>query len=383
MTQNKQKDIIVYIVTVVVSALLIAVAWFTIAGGESVFKGTEESRTIRAEVLRILDTETTYDETGAVTFEKIVFQARALETELKDKTIDVFQDRDKTFAFCPEAVAVGDKILVEEYTESNGVKSYYFGDFVRITPLVWLFVLFCALVLVFGKLKGLNTLISLAFTCLSVFLVLIPAILNGRNIYLWSILVCVYITVMTLLIISGASKKSLCACVGCVGGVLASGLIVVIMDKTLKMTGLLEDESVYLVNIYPDNPINLKAIIFAMIIVGAVGAVMDVAMSISSSLAEIKAKSPDITPAELIRSGFTIGRDMMGTMANTLVLAYIGSSLTTVLLLVSYNSTLSQVINREIIIADILQALAGSTGILLALPLTSAVCAAVYNKAKE
>lgn len=383
MTQNKQKDIIVYIVTVVVSALLIAVAWFTIAGGESVFKGTEESRTIRAEVLRILDTETTCDETGAVTFEKIVFQARALETELKDKTIDVFQDRDKTFAFCPEAVAVGDKILVEEYTESNGVKSYYFGDFVRITPLVWLFVLFCALVLVFGKLKGLNTLISLAFTCLSVFLVLIPAILNGRNIYLWSILVCVYITVMTLLIISGASKKSLCACVGCVGGVLASGLIVVIMDKTLKMTGLLEDESVYLVNIYPDNPINLKAIIFAMIIVGAVGAVMDVAMSISSSLAEIKAKSPDITPAELIRSGFTIGRDMMGTMANTLVLAYIGSSLTTVLLLVSYNSTLSQVINREIIIADILQALAGSTGILLALPLTSAVCAAVYNKAKE
>ena len=383
MTQDKQKDIIVYIVTVVVSALLIAVAWFTIAGGESVFKGTEESRTIRAEVLRVLDTETTCDETGAVTFEKIVFQARALETELKDKTIDVFQDRDKTFAFCPEAVAVGDKILVEEYTESNGVKSYYFGDFVRITPLVWLFVLFCALVLVFGKLKGLNTLISLAFTCLSVFLVLIPAILNGRNIYLWSILVCVYITVMTLLIISGASKKSLCACVGCVGGVLASGLIVVIMDKTLKMTGLLEDESVYLVNIYPDNPINLKAIIFAMIIVGAVGAVMDVAMSISSSLAEIKAKSPDITPAELIRSGFTIGRDMLGTMANTLVLAYIGSSLTTVLLLVSYNSTLSQVINREIIIADILQALAGSTGILLALPLTSAVCAAVYNKAKE
>ncbi len=383
MTRNKQKNITIYIVTVIVSALLIAVAWFTIAGGESVFKGTEESRTIKAEVLRILNTETTYDETGAVSFEKIVFQARALETELKDKTIDVFQDRDKTFAFCPDAVSVGDKILVEEYTESNGTKSYYFGDFVRITPLVWLFVVFCALVLIFGKLKGLNTLISLAFTCLSVFLVLVPAILNGHNIYLWSILVCIYITVMTLLIISGASKKSLCACVGCVGGVLVSGLIVVIMDKTLKMTGLLEDESVYLVNIYPDNPINLKAIIFAMIIVGAVGAVMDVAMSISSSLAEIKVKSPDITPAELIRSGFTIGRDMMGTMANTLVLAYIGSSLTTVLLLVSYNSTLSQVINREIIIADVLQALAGSTGILLALPLTSAVCAFVYNKSHK
>lgn len=144
------------------------------------------------------------------------------------------------------------------------------------------------------------------------------------------------------------------------------------------MTGLLEEESIYLVQLYPDNPINLKAIIFAMIIVGAVGAVMDVSMSISSSLYELRIKSPTIQPKELMRSGFTIGRDMMGTMANTLVLAYIGSSLTCVLLLVAYNANLQQVLNKEIIVAEILQALAGSMGMLLTLPLTSVVCAAIY-----
>ena len=152
------------------------------------------------------------------------------------------------------------------------------------------------------------------------------------------------------------------------------------MDVFLNMTGLIEEESIYLVQLYPDDPINLKAIIFAMIIVGAVGAVMDVSMSISSSLFELKTKSPDIKPSELMKSGFTIGRDMLGTMANTLVLAYIGSSLTSVLLLVSYNANLGQVINKEMIIAEILQALAGSMGMLLTLPLTSAVCAAIYDK---
>ena len=84
-----------------------------------------------------------------------------------------------------------------------------------------------------------------------------------------------------------------------------------------------------------------------------------------------------------MKSGFTIGRDMMGTMANTLVLAYIGSSLTCVLLLVAYNASIEQVVNKELIVAEILQALAGSMGMLLTLPLTSAVCAAMYYNRKS
>ena len=124
----------------------------------------------------------------------------------------------------------------------------------------------------------------------------------------------------------------------------------------------------------------MKGIIFAMIIIGALGAVMDVSMSISSSLFELKKKSPHISPRELMKSGFAIGGDMMGTMANTLVLAYIGSSLTCVLLYVSYNANLAQVINKEKIVAEILQALAGSMGMLMTLPLTSVICAMTYNR---
>ena len=377
----KNKQLIFQIVAVILSAVFVFAAYSHIVGNGTVFKGEMEGGTVRARVIRINDVRTV-NVTGENKIITVEFKAQALNTDLRGKTLDVIQEIDTSYAFSPRQVEQNDKILIEGYTQ-NGEKLYYFGDFVRITPLIWLLAIFCVLIILFSRMQGLKTVISLGFTCISVFAVLIPAILNGHNIYLWSLIICIFITLMTLSIISGFNKKSLCSIIGCISGVACAGLTVLIMDKFLNMTGLLEEESIYLYQLYPDNPINLKAIIFAMITVGALGAVMDVSMSISSSLYEIKAKSPLISPKELMKSGFTIGRDMMGTMANTLVLAYIGSSLTCVLLLVSYNANIEQVINKEVIIAEILQALAGSLGMLLTLPLTSAVCAAIYNNKGE
>ena len=377
----KSKQNIYQIIAVIVSALLIFLSYIYIVGDGTIFKGELDGEIIKARVIRVTDVQT-QNVSGESEFVTVKFKAQAVNSDLRGKTLDAVQEIDKSYAFSPRQVEQGDKILIDSYVQ-NGEQVFYFGDFIRITPLLWLLAIFCALVIAFSKMQGLKTVVSLGFTCLSVFCVLIPAILNGHNIYLWSILVCVFITVMTLAIISGFNKKSLSAGIGCVCGVMSACLITVIMDKFLNMTGLLEEESIYLVQLYHDDPINLKAIIFAMIIVGAVGAVMDVSMSISSSLYELRIKSPNIRPKELMKSGFTIGRDMMGTMANTLVLAYIGSSLTCVLLLVAYNSSIEQVINREVIVAEILQALAGSLGMLLTLPLTSAICSVIYYGKSE
>ncbi len=377
----KSRQTLYQIITVFVSALLILLSYLHIVGDGTIFKGELDGEIIKARVIRVTDVNV-QNVSGESEFITVKFKAQALDTDLRGKTVEAVQEIDKSYAFSPRQVEENDKVLLSGYVQ-NGEKFYYFGDFIRITPLLWLLVIFCVLVVVFSKMQGLKTVVSLGFTCLSVFFVLIPAILNGHNIYLWSILVCVFMTVMTLCLISGYNVKSLCAGIGCICGVLCSGLITLIMDKFLNMTGLIEEESIYLVQLYPDNPINLKAIIFAMIIVGAVGAVMDVSMSISSSLYELRIKSPEIKPNALMKSGFTIGRDMMGTMANTLVLAYIGSSLTSVLLLVAYNADIQQVINRELIVAEILQALAGSMGMLLTLPLTSAVCSVIYYKKEE
>ncbi len=377
----KSRQTLFQIITVFVSALLILFSYMYIVGDGTIFKGELDGGIIKARVIRVTDVNV-QNVSGENEFITVKFKAQALNTDLRGKTVEAVQEIDKSYAFSPRQVEENDKILISGYVQ-NGETFYYFGDFIRITPLLWLLVVFCLLIIVFSKMQGLKTVVSLGFTCLSVFFVLIPAILNGHNIYLWSIFVCVFMTVTTLCLISGFNVKALCAGIGCICGVMCAGLITLIMDKFLNMTGLIEEESIYLVQLYPDNPINLKAIIFAMIIVGAVGAVMDVSMSISSSLYELRIKSPSIKPQTLMKSGFTIGRDMMGTMANTLVLAYIGSSLTSVLLLVAYNADIQQVINRELIVAEILQALAGSMGMLLTLPLTSAVCSVIYYKKEE
>lgn len=372
----KNKRIVSQIASVFVSAALIFLAHTYASGGETVFKGKAEGETIKCRVLRVVDVKTEVAD-GKNRLSTVEFKAQALNSTKRGKTLDVIQETDSSFALSPKRVEKGDKILVESF-EENGETRYFFGDFVRTDSALWLAALFCALIILFSRSQGFKTVVSLALTCFSVFTVLIPAILNGKNIYLWSVLICAFITVTTLGIVGGYNPKTFCAGIGCVSGVLCSGLIAVIADKFLNMTGLLEEESVYLLQLRPEDPINLKAIIFAMIIVGALGAVMDVAMSISSSLYELRIKSPKISSKELLKSGFTIGGDMMGTMANTLVLAYIGSSLTSILLLISYNANIARVANREAVIAEILQAVAGSMGILLTLPLTSLACALVY-----
>ena len=178
------------------------------------------------------------------------------------------------------------------------------------------------------------------------------------------------------------NRKTLAASLGCIGGLTVSGVLTIIMDKVLTLTGYVDEDSIYLSLLSTENPINLNAIIFAGILIGALGAVMDVAMSISSSLWEVRDKSKSLSFGSLFKSGMNIGRDIMGTMANTLILAYIGSSLSIVLLLSAYATSLMYLLNMEMITVEILQALVGSFGILLTLPLTLPdIRRAVYSKA--
>ena len=388
MDKAKKKRIIVYVSTIVLSIIYLFTA-YKIAIGDGVFGDKEDIVTVRAKVLRITDEkETVSDEEsgGKISMQYVFFEAKAVSGEVRGKTLYAVQERDLLYGLPQPTVEVGDKVILVYEPNDDGTADYYLSDFSRITPLIMLCAFFFLLILIFGRKKGLDTIISLVFTCLAVFINLIPAILNGQNIYAWSIITCVYITVMTLMLIEGLNVKCFAAGVGCVGGVLVAGALELILRDQIKMTGVLDSEWLYLYNLNPENPIDLKAIIFAMIIVGAVGAVMDVAMSIASSLCEINEKSPDLPARELLKSGLTIGRDIMGTMANTLVLAYIGSALCCMLLMVTYSSNVGQILNREQIAVEILQALAGSIGILAALPLTaltSVLCLKPLNRIKR
>jgi len=274
-------------------------------------------------------------------------------------------------------VAPGDSVLLISLNDE-----WFFNGYRRANRLFILGIIFALLVLLFGRKKGFNTLLSLGLTCAAVFAVFIPSILSGKNIYLMALLVCAYTTVVTLLIVIGFNKKSLAAALGCMGGIAATGIITVIMDRVLFLTGVVDEHSRFLMYLPVDGEINLRAIVFAGIIIGAMGAIMDVAMSISSSMWEIKQNAAKIKFDALMRSGMTIGRDIFGTMANTLILAYIGTSLSVILLLIVHTDSLTSLLNREMIVVEILQALAGSLGILFTMPLTSLFCSTIYLKDK-
>ena len=119
--------------------------------------------------------------------------------------------------------------------------------------------IFFGLILLFGKLKGVKTIISLIITCLSIFIVFIPAVLGGQNIYAWTIVTCAVITFSTVMIVYGYSKKTLATALGCIGGVLVAGILTLIMDGVLKITGFVDEDALYLNQLNP--AIDLKAII--------------------------------------------------------------------------------------------------------------------------
>ncbi len=379
----RPKKVAIYLAAVVISLILLFIGNRVATADMVGFSSEEDAEVLKVKVVEILDTieagasdedQGYMSDTGSV-----IFSAKVLNGERRGDTITVSQSIDPFLVYQMEEVEVGDKLIVYQNAVPDPEHEWIAGEYIRSDAMLVLGVIFAVLLFLFGRTKGINTLISLAITCAAIFAVFVPSVLSGMNIYIWSIMTCMFIIASTILIVYGLDRKSVAAAVGCLGGTLLAGILTVIVSGAVELTGLVNDESIYLLYINTTDPIDLKAIVFAAIIIGALGAMMDVSVSIASALMELVESVPDISPKQLVKSGMVIGRDMMGTMTNTLILAYIGSSLSVVLLLAAYNSSMLDLINREMIIIEIMQALIGSFGLLLTIPLTTFICVWLYK----
>jgi uncharacterized membrane protein len=372
-----------YLATVIISILIIFAGHKIAVQGLIVFQN-KSHEILKVKVLNVIELidldEGFFDDEDLFPMQgkRIVFESAVTSGERKGEVLTASQNFGGFLHIPQRQVKKGDSVLLIKFDNE-----WFFNGYLRTNKLIGLTIIFSICLLLFGGKKGFNTILSLSFTCAAVFAVFIPGILSGKNIYIMSVFVCAYTIVITLLLVIGYNKKSLAASLGCLGGLAVSGIIIVVMDRLLHLTGVVDENSRYLTNLPLDNPINLKAIIFAGIIIGAMGAVEDVATSIASSLWEIKEKAENIKFEALFRSGITIGRDIMGSMSNTLILAYIGSSLSVVLILSVFSGSLLALLNMEMIVVEILQALIGSLGILFSMPLTALVCSIAYLKDKK
>ncbi|MBQ7669500.1 MAG: YibE/F family protein [Clostridia bacterium] len=373
------KNRIVYIISVVIAASLLIAGYFTVKDGYDLNYG-DGSEYFKAKITSIdsIDIDKPY-ENSSYTQTTYKFTAVIKNGSRKGDTISATQVIDSAAMYNSNPVETGDNIIVYQ-SRINDENSWSFAEYVRSDAVIVLAVLLCAAIIVFGRSKGLKTIVTLALTIASVFFVLVPAIIGGRNIYFWTIVVCLYITAMTLVIVNGISFMSLVAGIGCMGGVLVAAIITVVTDAIIKLTGYTDECTIYIKGIN-EGSIDLKALVFAGILIGSIGAVMDVAVNIAAALHEVASKIEKPSFRELFRSGVTISRDIIGTMSNTLILAYIGSSLCSVLLIIYNNSfSMTNLFNKENIIVELLKIIVGSFGILSALPLTSAISAIFYSR---
>jgi uncharacterized membrane protein len=377
------KNIIIYIFTIVFSILFIALGYSV---NKPEFNEQSFNKSYKAHVVSV--EETIQDETdyGYESFSTttIKFKAEIKNDELKGSVVEAYQYIDEIVAVTPKVIQEGDKIIISSLISRTGEgEEWTFMEYDRSSVLWGLLLGFFALIVIFGGKKGINTIVSLIFTCLAVFMVFVPSILKGNNIYLSSIIVSIYIIFMSLLIINGANKKTLCAIVGNLGGLIIAGLLALIVSNIMHLTGLIDDDSMFLLLLNTETPIDLKAILWSGIVIGSLGAVMDVSMSIASAMNELAENMCERNFKSMLKSGFNIGQDAIGTMTNTLILAYIGSSLSVVLLLMVNYKDVLLLFNLEMIVFEIIQAIIGSMGILFAIPITSLFAAYVYNQKKS
>ena len=280
-------------------------------------------------------------------------------------------------------VQQGDRIIVRIMTDENG--SYYASVFNYDRGIVlggFLLIFFILLGALGGK-KGLGALAGLLLTLGCIWFILIPCLLRGVPAIPVTIAVSAVSAAAGLIFLNGYSKKTFCAVCGCVGGVLVSGIAAAVVGTLSPMNGFNMQEAENLILYGADQGLKVSGLLVCGVLISALGAVMDVALGIASSVWEMKEQNPDASVGSLFRSGMQIGKDAMGTMANTLILAFAGSSLNMLILVQTYDIPFLQLINTDSIALEVVQSVAGSIGILLTVPLVALISARLMARRKK
>ncbi len=226
-------------------------------------------------------------------------------------------------------------------------------DVDRIPYLVFVLSIFLLLILLIGRWQGVKTIISLALTFVAIFYIVLPLIIKGYSAIFLAIITCSLIAIITLLLVGGFNKKTVVSIIGTISGVIVAAILAVTVSKLANITGLSNEDSQMLIYASSDMNIDIKGLFFAGILIGTVGATMDISMSIASSMHELTDKVKSIKASELIKSGLNVGKDAMGTMSNTLILAYVGESINLVLFFMLTQKDLLGVINTDFIASEI------------------------------
>lgn len=280
-------------------------------------------------------------------------------------THNIYAEQGVNIIVCLDKTSQGFHASVYNYARSNIIYLMIAG--------------YVLLMILVGGLKGFKSAMGLSFSFICIIFFTLPLVFHGYSPILVAVISIILITTVTLIFIDGITKKVLVALCSTAAGVIAAGVLFVLFSAMLKVSGynLDEAEAIYLIS--KNTGLQIKHLLFAGVLIASLGAVMDVAMSIASTLNELHECNPELGSKELYRAGINVGKDMIGTMSNTLILAYAGSSFSIMILFMAYSINYHQLINMDYLVLEIAQALSGSMGIVLTVPCAALIGSNLYG----
>lgn len=275
-------------------------------------------------------------------------------------------------------VLEGDKVSIRIDTVGEGNYQVSVYNYYRVPQMIACILAFAILLIAIGGKKGAKSVAGLAFTLICMIWILLPLSLKGYSPILTTIALILICNFVCFFLIDGIQIKTVVAAIGSVCGVLAGALFALIAQTAMSVTTYQMDEAEVLLLITTTTELEVKNLFLCGILIACMGAVMDVAMSITSAVAELHEVNPRLDRRELFRSGMNIGRDAMGTMSNTLILAFVGGSFNMLLMIYSYGVSFQQLMNTDFIAIEVIQCIAGSVGIVCTVPIVAFIAANVF-----
>lgn len=264
------------------------------------------------------------------------------------------------------------QILVIKTDMPEGVEPFYsVYNYSRSGGYVLIAVIFCALMILMGRTKGLKSLLGLGYVLVLLFGFMIPAIYSGWQPLAATLILTVLAVSVSMILLNEFSHKTFTAIVSTIAGILLAILVFYLFAGVLKLDGYKAEEAEELLLISQNTGLQISQLLFAGTLISSLGALMDMTMSVAAPLYEIKEQKPKISSIELYRTGIRIGKDLVGTMCETLVLAFAGTAILSLLVFRSYGTTMNQLMNSDYIAIEVAQSLTGSVAVILAVPVTA------------
>jgi uncharacterized membrane protein len=292
------------------------------------------------------------------------------------------KEREQTIEDSAFVMKEGDKVYVRYLSTKEGDEFYTIQEPYRLDSLLLIFIVFIAVILLFGGKQGFLSIIALFLSFGGIFKFLFPEILTGGNVIVIATIGALLSLFIVMYMTHGFTRLTTSAFLGCTFSVLVTLLLAKYAVVITSLTGFASEESVYL-NLATGGHLDFVALLVGGIIIGVIGVVDDVAITQASVVNQLRHTNPTLAAPLLYAKALKVGKDHMGAVINTLILAYAGASLPAVLLIYVSTSPALELINREVIATEIVRSIVGSIGLILAVPLTTLIAVFLMKGDKD